>query len=299
MASPLLVTVLVGVGLGSDPTMLAMNDAMVEALGPEAMVRFQEAAAPGSQFQSLARQDPQVAVAWVEWTDNEHRQVVLHARRDHAGGWQQRFLRFQDSDVPTERGRTLGFVLASILRPAPVLSVPKPIAQPEPAREIARRWAIEALAMGSTGISGTAGAAFALRRSLLPWLGTRVGVAGRMGNMGSAGAVWLTSRVTLGASARWLASRRLSLGSRLDSALFLETVSRSSDDDRTTRRWRFLPGAAAMVEMAYSPASATEIVLNLGAEIAFGRTSVYVEDRQVAILPMLRGVAELGLRISF
>jgi hypothetical protein len=304
MPVPLLVTVLVGVGLASDPSVVAMRDAMVEALGPEAVVRVQETAEPASAAQLVAAHQPPIAVVWVDWTDSQRHEVVLHMRRNSASEWRERTLRFQDSDATQERGRTMGFVLASILRPESALAIrsaPKPMPQPQAATGLERPWAIEVMAIASTGIRGTAGgmgAAFAARRYLYPWLGLRLGLAARVGEVSGAAATSLSSRATLGACARWRPARRLSLGGRLDGALYYENVSRSADGE-TARRGRFLPGAALMLESAFSPALATELVLNIGFDMAFGQTSIYVDDRRVTDLAALRGVAEAGLRVSF
>ena len=198
----------------------------------------------------------------------------------------------------------MGFVLASILRPESALAIrsaPKPTPQFQAATGVERAWAIEAMAIASTGIGGTAGglgAALAARRYLYPWLGVRLGMAARMGEIKGAAATSLSSRATLGACTRWRPARRLSLGGRLDGALFYETVARSVDGE-TTRRGRFLSGVALMLESAFSPASSTEIVLNVGFDMAFGQTSIYVDDRRVTDLAVLRGVAEVGLRLYF
>ncbi|HEX7599686.1 MAG TPA: hypothetical protein VF518_15825, partial [Polyangia bacterium] len=77
MPAPLLVTVLVGVGLASDPSVAAMNDAMVDALGPDVVVRLREADQPASAAQLVAEQKSQMAVVWVEWTDRQHHEAVL------------------------------------------------------------------------------------------------------------------------------------------------------------------------------------------------------------------------------
>jgi hypothetical protein len=302
MSAPLLVTVFVGVGLASDPTTVAMRDAMTEALGPEATVHIREGAEPGLEARSLARSDPQNAMAWLEWADDESTQATLHVRKERSIEWHVRTIRFQVSDDLLERSRAVGFVLAAILRLESAPPAP-PVALPVAARagEALPRWALEAMSIASAGIGGTAGglgAALAGRRCLAPWLDLRLGLAARMGNVASAEATSLSLGATLGASARWLASRHLAFGGRLDGALLYQAVSRSSDSGEA-RRTHLLPGAAVMLESAYAFAAGKEIVLGLGAEVAFGQISIYVDNRKTTTIPASRGVAEFGVRVTF
>jgi hypothetical protein len=302
MSAPFLVTVFVGVGLASSPETVAMRDAMTETLGPDATVRIQEGSEPGLEAQALAETDPRNAMAWLEWADDASLQATLHVRKERSVTWQVRTIRFQASDEMLERSRALGFVLAAILRPESALPA-SPVAPPVVARagESPRRWALEALGIASAGLGGTAGGlggALALRRRLAPWLGLRLGLAARTGDVAAAQATSLSFGATLGASARWLASHHFAFGGRLDGGLFYQSVSRSSDSGKA-RQSHLLPGAAVMLESAYSFAAGKEIVLDLGAEVAFGQISIYVDDQKAATIPASRGVAELGLRLSF
>jgi hypothetical protein len=302
MSAPLLVTVFVGVGLVSDPATVAMRDAMTEVLGPNVSVRIREGSEPSLDALALAENDPRNAVVWLDWADDKFSQATLHVRKERSIAWQVRTIRFQVSDDLLERSRTLGFVLAAILRLESAPPVP-PVAPPVAARagDAPIRWALEALGIASAGIGGTAGglgAALALRRRLVPWLDLRLGLAARMGNVASAEATSLSLGATLGASARWQASHHLAFGGRLDGALFYQSVSRSYDSG-DARQSHLLPGAVAMLESAYAFTAGQEIVLDLGAEVAFGQISIYVDDRKAATIPAARGVAELGLRVSF
>jgi hypothetical protein len=99
----------------------------------------------------------------------------------------------------------------------------------------------------------------------------------------------------------WLdPARRWGIGARLDGLLLFHDVSHlSQDDSRAAHLSRFVPGVDAAIEGAYRFSDHASVVGALGAEVAFGRTDVVVNEQLVVSLPPGRVLAELGLRVSF
>jgi hypothetical protein len=93
---------------------------------------------------------------------------------------------------------------------------------------------------------------------------------------------------------------RTSLAVRGDAGLFYESLGHLSEDDvDRVRRARLLPGADLVLEGSVRVLGSAAVVLGVGAEVAFGRTDVFVHEKQVAVLPPLRLVSSLGLRHYF
>lgn len=102
---------------GSDAeTERALTQAAQSALGEGAVVRVIEVAQPPSDEAALelARAAGGDSVASVVWLEPRHMRVRLRAHSP-ARGWLEREIEFAPGDAPSERGRTLGFNLASML----------------------------------------------------------------------------------------------------------------------------------------------------------------------------------------
>jgi hypothetical protein len=116
MADPVSLIVLVAAGMAGDPTTLAMLRAARDALG-DAPVEVREAHATPSDDDALAVEqqghaDAVVELAWIG-AGRQHAKLRLHIAR--TGRWVERTIGFRPADAPAERGRTLGFAVASIL----------------------------------------------------------------------------------------------------------------------------------------------------------------------------------------
>jgi hypothetical protein len=120
-ANPLTLIVLVGAGQASDATTHAMTAAVREALGPSSHVSVREAQRAPSDAQALEseREDHADAVVEVTWLDAHRRQATLRVHVAQSGRWVDRSMAFRPSDADTQRGRAMGFAVASIL-PEPV-----------------------------------------------------------------------------------------------------------------------------------------------------------------------------------
>lgn len=117
MADPVTLIVLVAAGDAGDATTRAMAKATREALGASAHVVVREAAGDPSDGEAIAaeRVDAPDAVAELSWTDSHHRQASVRVHVARSARWFDRTIRFSPTDADTERGRTLGFAIASIL----------------------------------------------------------------------------------------------------------------------------------------------------------------------------------------
>jgi hypothetical protein len=125
MADPVTLFILVAAGERADLTR-AMAGATRDALGANAVVVVREVAGEPSDSEALAteRSDSADAVVELSWADAHHQQasVRMHIAQDRR--WVERSIGFLRQDADAERGRTLGFAIASILPQAPAASPP-------------------------------------------------------------------------------------------------------------------------------------------------------------------------------
>ena len=96
------------------------------ALGPQSHVELREAREPASDAQAVAVEQRAHADAVVEltWVDPAHRAARVRVHLAKTDRWVDRTIGFQASDVEAERGRTIGFAVASMF--------PEESATPEP-----------------------------------------------------------------------------------------------------------------------------------------------------------------------
>jgi hypothetical protein len=306
------------------PSSVALEDALHAALGSGAVVSIRRSGYESEEalaHEAAATQATLLCV--VGWRDDARR-VTIRFLRPEEGHWSDREIRFDGADAPAERGRTVGFALASMVPdealaqhgseeppPAPTPSGPRvaepaaetPTAPPVPSRtalssiEIAAHGAVGIGGAGG-GLGGVVGARIGLSRA---WR-LRFAIGARLAELDQAqatsrsyfaggGVAWFTP---LDAASRW------GLGARLDVlALGEEVVHLSADDPAPDHLFRVLPGAAAAVEGTWRFAEQSSIIAAVGSEVAFGRTTVVVHDRQVAEIVPIRPLAELGLRVDF
>lgn len=298
------VVVVLASGDPSDPTTVALDRALRSALPEDARVSIQrEEPAPGTW------------VAHVAWTDHDRR-AILHTtdgRRES-----EREIRFDEADAPAERGRTVGFAVASMVPdellaprkeppppppPSPAVVVPRPREAPVERPQRDPRIDAELLGQGATGIGGTAGGlggALGARLRLTQGLHVRASVALRLGEVPSAQA---TSRVivpSLGVGWLTAVGESFWVGGRVDALLLHQYVAHfSSDDPEPDGRGRLLPGVGGRVEGVFRIAERTGVMLALGPEIAFGTTKLYVVGVEADRIPPARICGEVGVTVAF
>lgn len=333
MSEPLVLVILLAAG-PADPTADAMMGATRKALGPEAIVLadFSMPVTDGDALQ-LATKVGARAVARVTWADAAQLSAHLHVHVAPAPAteWADDDLTFQRRDAASEKGRTVGYTLATMVQrierdraaaaasggpnangapaepnepknehgasPAPTklsqdASPPTP---PSPPRS-PRRGDFDLFATVSGALGGAAsslGAGGGVRLWPTDHLGVRLAALGRWGSVSGLPSTTLGAAAGPGFRVR-LASSRLEIGARADIAVFHHAVRKEG-----LTRSRYLGGVDLVLEGAWRVSSDLAFVLGFGGELAFGTTDVHVGGVRVAEFPAIRGIAEVGGRFRF
>jgi hypothetical protein len=335
MAGALTILLFVAIGEGSDPTTRALVNSTREALGPGTKVEIRERATELGEDEALIAEQLAGADVVVDlgWTDPAHRSATLRVHIARSGRWIGRSIGFMASDASTERGRTIGFTVVSMLpepaaEPPAALAAPgeapppsttaAPSAQPAPRPLQHDRAAPEASAMplpnnappafgldvfalGAWGVGGDggggAGGGVALSWFPVPTLSARVGGSLRGGVIDAVQSTTLTAVLSAGLAWHPL---RPTLSHPLGVSLRVEflTLYQSLHQDLGLSRDRWLPGLGAIVDLSWLLVSDVEGVIGLGVEEAFGSTNV-LSPQGVANFPPLHMVGEAGLRVRF
>jgi hypothetical protein len=304
-----------------DTTVPALDRALRASFGGEAAISVEHARSAGDGvLEEEARSREATLLCVVAWSDGLRR-ATLHFYRPRERRWSDREIRFDPNDAGAERGRTLGFAIASIvpdgaIRPAdeaPAVPPPSPPPRERPSHPSVggpsfstyARPALELTGNATVAIGGSGGGfggGLAARFGLSRAIAVRVGLGARVAELHAAQA---TSRNYAGSvgiawSRPLTAAGRVRVGGRVDACIFAQQVVHlSSDDPAPDGRVRVLPGAVAAVEGAWQLADQAALVAAFGPEIAFGGTDVVVRGRQVAELVPVRLFGEAGLRVSF
>src|SRR5258707_12814606 len=116
MGDPVTLVILLAAGEAASPTASAMAQGARDAFaGTVAEVRETPGAPTDADALAAEGASRPDAVAELVWRDPDHRHATLrvHLRQNHR--WIERSFTFAASDPAPERGRTLGFAVASIL----------------------------------------------------------------------------------------------------------------------------------------------------------------------------------------
>jgi hypothetical protein len=302
-----------------DPFTPAVTRATREALGPETEIVFR--AMPylpsDAEAASLAVELHADAVVELTWSVPDHLRANIHLRRTATGRWIDREIGFRTVDDPAERGRTVAFMVVSMLperfRAPNATTTPRETpAAGERLLPLAPTTAgqshvgsiggmlIAALGVGDNG--GGAGGALDFRVRLDPTFAIRFGGGARAGQdppaqvvtrfyYGAAGIAWTA----------WTAQNaRVALGLRWD-ALLIRTdfahLSTSQTGTESDGKW--IPGADLLFEAAYFITRGAAISAGVGAEATFGKTDILVGGRRINTIEPLRPLLELGIRAAF
>jgi hypothetical protein len=307
----------------ADPGAPVLVRSAQEVLGDQAQVELRTTASelPDS---ALSSTEPGVdAAASVVWLNSEHRRAAVHCYVGRLHRVVKRELSFDEDADPKERERMLGFVVASLLTPeseqreqrlepeprpdethAQSNSIEEANARPAAAREHFVGMA-ELVGLGATGIGGTGsgfGASLAGRWLFAPSLALRLAAGLRRGDIPEASATSEMEFVGLGLAieAPVTRSSRFSVGGRASALLLRHEVDHlSADDSLPDRKSRLIPGADAVFESGWRFSSSAGVVAGVGAELALGHTDVLVKGKEVAEIPPLRGLVELGIQARF
>lgn len=284
-----------------------MAQAASEMLGPSVHVRTE--AFPDEHPEAVTAPGSGERSAVLSWDSpaHEHARLRLCRTRDDCV---ERWVTFEASDPELERGRTLGFLTATVFlasaspQPTPTLTAapaPAPQAPAPPEREFPRGEISAAAAVSGPGTGTTLGAGltvdYAFSRKF------RAGVAGEL-RFGEVPEAQASSRVfSFVAHATFVAWRPTAgtwLGANVGLGGYQLLLSHfSSDDLEPDRQGRFLLGGTAGAIGGLDFNKSAGLYLELAAEILSGKTQFFVHEDLRATWPLVNPLARLGLRAAF
>jgi len=311
MTPAAVLAILVATGEAHAAPTAAMSTAAAEVIGGDDAVRVVEVGAlTDPESLRVERELGVRAVVALAWSDADHLHARLRLHAARTDRWIDREVDFAAADTPAERGRALGFAMASML-PAgdPAIPLAAREATPAVAPPALGANALEASFLVGAGLGGPAGgpgAGVACERFVASHLSLLASAAGRVGRIEPIGARELTTSIGLGA-ALWprapAADQRLGLAIRGEALLLYEAVEHTNAAGTSAWKGHALPGATLAVAGTLRVAGPLEAFVAGGVEVAFGTVDVSVLAAQpaggAATIPAARAVAQAGLRLRF
>ena len=321
MPSAVTLVIYVSAAAARDPNSGALQRSAQEILGNQAQVTLRASATAVPDEVLSGEATLADAVAEVTWQNDEHRRATVRCYVGKLHRIVKRDVSFDEDSNLDERERMLGFVVASMLLPEPEPDVSEPPRAPEehpPKKESVPASApeppakpehfvgmLELLGIGATGVGGSGsgyGAELAARWFFARSLSVRVAGGLRGGEVASANASTQVELVGLGLAVTvpLEAHSRFALGGHGGPLLLRQRADRlSATTGMHEQKSRLIVGADAYFEGSLRFSANAAFVAGLGAELAFGRTVLLVKGNQVAEIPALRGIAELGIQAQF
>lgn len=299
----------------SKPETQAFTAAALEVLGAKAQVRVVAVPADLADLKVEAQTTRARADGAIElsWTDDRSR-AFAHCYMAGEQRWIDRSIGFGQAEDDSERGRMLGYAVASMFLTGPLQrdDVPR-VASPAipetratsdaPSSAGGNQRALDFGGLVSHGVGGEAdalGVSAAFRFSAMAPLWLRVAVSARGGEIPAAQASMKAFQTNAGADLVLFDSGRISIGLRGDLiGSWLEVGHLSADDPAVVRQHRWLFGADAVASGGLRLSAGASLFVGAGLEAMFGRTDIYTHGVRVATIPPLRMIAELGLRSEF
>jgi hypothetical protein len=274
-----------------------------------------------------------VVLSWNDtaWLTTDVR-VSITPRPALGKGWIRRTVAFSVGDLPAERARTLGLVIASMLTEAgmnepvekpdtsapPVASGGEPASQPAhgeaglaistvESSEVPQKWALEAdvstVADDEQFDFDTVGASLALRRSVARRWALRAGLGFRFADVDGVGATTRTASGSLGVawtSAGLAHPHQIGFGARLDLMGVREEIRRDLEGSSSPQGQSYWTvGCDLIGQVGFGLSHATALLIGGGVEEILTTADVVVADQRVATIPRQRLVFELGLLSRF
>jgi hypothetical protein len=298
---------------GEGPTTEAFVRALGEALGPAARVSLNDYQQPPTDaaLAQAAHARSATAAARLVWGDAGRTIASLHVYMVNGDEGHDRRLRFSPTDPPDERGRALGFVVASYVL-AKIPRGPDGRALGLDVRE--RVWALEAFGVDAIAFKGEGsgvGGGLAGRWRAGPSWGLRLGGRVYLGSVSIAQSSTLSAELSAGVFGVLVSaggSRGPELSVRLEGVAVYDSVTHFStnppDDLAPDRKGRLVPGAASLLELEWPLAESVSIHVAAGVEQVFGVTRIRLirgdpNAKPIAEMGATRAVAELGFRARF
>jgi hypothetical protein len=307
--------ILVASGQAQGPAVTAMMTAATEVVGAGDAVRLVETAAPSdAEALRVERSLSARAVVQLAWRDPSHLRARLRLHAARTDRWIDREIVFSVTDTLAERGRTLGFAIASMLPegdPSLQFAEPPSLAEQAPApppaplgRQVAGLSVLAGAGLG--GPASGVGGGVMVESFLRDNLSVGLALSGRLGRIAEIGGSELTTSFAIGAALWPLAptpTRRLGIALRGDALLLYHAISHVDPGGATQWKGQALPGAELRLEGTWRLGGAVELLLGAGTEVAFGTIDVTVVATApaggAATIPALRAIAEGGVRLRF
>lgn len=320
-----MVVLVVLVAAGDDPTSTdAAAQAARAALSPASSVIVHRAA-PSDDASALDYERAAGADAVVVLTSSRSvgTRVRLRIHRRASDAWHEREFVFEGADNPGERGRTLGFALASMFPepgPSPAAAAAEPasalpavpeatpnerVAPAAPVSPPALRASIDAAVIAGVGLDGPAGGVGGRVGGgwlVAPRTAVRIDASARREEVPSAQSTSLLITAGPGFVFDLVPSgpgRAFGAAARGSAIAIVHIHRRVGDGPTPVSKSRWLPGVAAVLEGSLRLSESTSLLAAAGLEAAFGYTDLVVNGRKVATIPPLRAIGDLGLRIRF
>ncbi|HVZ88242.1 MAG TPA: hypothetical protein VHG72_14820 [Polyangia bacterium] len=299
--------------------------------GAKTVVRTVSTAPSDVEVSAAAAAAEATATVVVTWRDAPRLVSDVRVRTmtpgDRKARQTQQTVVFSARDLPAERGRALGLVIASILdegwaaggeaapggsgpprltdRGAIDVEVPQVLASARAGQpQGPPRWALEANVITAVDqqedFDDTIGGTIALRRSLSSHWALRAGLGFRVADLDGADA---TARTTLGAlgvvwaSPAFAAGRGLGFAGRADLLGVHEAIKR--DDDSAGFEGNWTAGADLLGEVGLGLSAGTSLVLGGGLEGFLSGERLNGPGRAPATIPRGRVIFELGVLSRF
>jgi hypothetical protein len=307
-----IVILVVRLGQADDPTTRATLNAAREATGQSVPIRVEERSDPDAE----PPLDPGAAEVAIAWNANSTSATI---RLRGAGPNRRHRVDFSPADEPEERGRTLGYVLASMLpqgqsrhsstgaraEPAPQHSR---VAAGVPLRPVTRRIVplqFELTAAGTASLGTLAdeiepdyGGTLGLGWRANDWLVLGGALEARAGNIDEAQAttLWLAAKTGAEVAVLRLGSPPvLEVGLRADLGIGRMSVTQFNADDASSRSSQWTGVVDGRVEATWWIQPRLGLLLGAGLDLVFSRTDVYLGDDLQASMGPARPLLEVGV----
>jgi hypothetical protein len=312
MTPATVLAILVAAGEAHAAPTTGMAAAAAEVIGDPAGVRVVEAAAlEDAEALRVERELPARAVVALAWADAAHLHARLRLHAARTDRWIDRDLNFSTADTPAERGRALGFAMASMLPEGdpelPLATRNPPAPSPPPAPLGAN--AFEAAFLAAVGLGGPAGGLggrLAFERFVTSGASLGLSLSGRSAHIADLDATEVTATAGLSGTLWPIAparNRRLALAIRGAALLVYQAVAHTNAAGATAWKGAALPGGALSIIGAVRLSGPLELFVAGTAEVAFGTVDVRVLAAAPAggadRIPAARALGEAGLRIAF
>lgn len=303
----------------SSPATNAMTGAASEALGADTELRVE--VAPDPEGIRLSDVGSANVVIRLTWDEAEHRRARITCFSRRGQRWIDREVVFEASDPERERGRTLGFLLASMVLHAandevaprtleatdteaarsPAEIPPSDFPPPRSEDEATASSLAATAELASAGAVSGYGFWFGVERAVADrelWIGG--GAHARFGSIVEAQA---SSRLLgLGVHMTWLPlhSGALVLGTRLGGSLSQLSAKRwAGSGSGEESQDRVLPSAEVLGLLGFRLAPRSVFSAQLGGEFLSGVTAISVRGQERATWPWAALLTRVGVETAF